>query len=143
MLTFSYGPMRVLGGPVYPSFTAKLVEEIYDHAFGLLGDHLTQPDNRYFASQAFYTRLTSDVRGCDVFVVDPLRLSGDDIWAMKVLADTAKRSSARRVTAVLPYLEGRQDRKARGREPITIELALRELREAGVDRFLSLDLHID
>ena len=114
MLTFGNGSMRVLGGPTYPSFTAKLIEEIHNHAFGFLDDNLTQPDKRYFASQAFYTRLTSDVRGCDVFVVDPLRLSGGDIFAVNTIADTARGSSAQRITAVLPYLEGRQDRKSQG-----------------------------
>lgn len=136
-------PLRVIGTHVYPSYTAAVISQIMDMPSAPLAEGLEQPLCKRFPSGAPNIRLLSEVRGCDVFIISPLRLEGSDFLFMAVMADTAKRASAARVTAVLPYLEGRQDRKSASREPITVELALRLLKAAGVDRFISLDLHTD
>lgn len=135
----------VFGGPSHPDFAAAVVSHLEDSRptnplnVPLIGP---QVEHRKFDSGAYLTKLPN-VRESDVFLVDPLRLDGSDIWAMCVMADTARRASAKRITAVLPYLEGRQDRKSEGRVTITVELALRLLAASGVQRFLVLDPHVD
>ena len=89
-------------------------------------------------------RFTETVRGRDVFLIQPT--GGDDpneAWMeLLIMADAAKRASAREVTAVLPYFGyARQDRKDRSRMPITAKLMANLLTAAGVDRVLTMDLH--
>jgi len=141
-ITSRYGDLHVFGGPIYPKFAEQIISHLVrtDRRFNYLKGE--KANNHYFPSRAFCSRLPN-VRESDVFLVDPLRLDGTDIWAMCVMAQAAKLASAARVTAVLPYFEGRQDRKANRGEAITAALALRLLREAGVDRFLTLDPHLD
>lgn len=143
-----FGPLVVLGGPIYPEFTHRIIEH-------LMAEHPElnvplEPDNlsimnagvRHvrFHSGAICPELPQ-VRDRDVVIVDPLRLSGEDIWSMTVMANAAFHASAARITAVMPFHEGRQDRKHARGVSITAALGLRMLEMAHVNRFLSLDLH--
>ena len=119
----------------------ELAQEIAD----LLGTGLAQVEINDFANGEIYVRARENVRGADVFVFQthtaPINKS---IVEQLVMIDAVKRASAKRITAVIPfYGYGRQDRKSRGREPITARLLADMLTVAGADRVLSVDLHAD
>lgn len=100
-------------------------------------------ESRDFANGEIYARFTESVRGADVFVLQSH--SGDvNKWIMELLiiADALKRASAKQVTAILPcYPYARQDKKSRGREPISARLIADLLKTAGCNRLMSVDLH--
>ena len=96
-----------------------------------------------FANGEMYVRYTESVRGADVFVLqshsDPVN---DAIMEQLIMIDALKRASARSITAVSPLLGySRQDKKHRGREPISCRLVFDLLKTAGADRIMSVDLH--
>ena len=87
--------------------------------------------------------IAETVRGRDLFIIqstsDPVN---DNLMELLIMIDAAKRASAGRVTAVMPYFGyARQDRKARSRDPITAKLVADLLTSAGADRVLTMDLH--
>jgi ribose-phosphate pyrophosphokinase len=88
-------------------------------------------------------RLTTNVRGCDVFLVQPTGPPvNENLMELLILIDTCKRASAARITAVMPYFGyARQDRKDMGRVPITAKLVANLITKAGADRVLTMDLH--
>ena len=97
-----------------------------------------------FANGEMYVRYTESVRGADVFVLqshsDPVN---DAIMEQLIMIDALKRASARSITAVSPLLGySRQDKKHRGREPISCRLVFDLLKTAGADRIMSVDLHL-
>src|SRR6185436_12768004 len=91
----------------------------------------------------FLARIDEDVRGRDVFVVQPTCPPvNENLMELVIILDSMKRASAARITAVLPYYGyARQDRKDVGRVPITAKLVANLLTIAGVNRALTLDLH--
>jgi len=96
-----------------------------------------------FANGELYCRYDDSIRGADAFVLqthcEPIN---DRVMEQLIMIDAAKRASARRITAVIPfYGYARQDRKAEGREPITARLLADMLTVAGADRVVSVDLH--
>ena len=88
-------------------------------------------------------RITEDVRGRDVFIVQPTcNPVNDNLMELLIMIDAIKRSSARRITAVMPYYGySRQDRKDRPRVPITAKLVANLITVAGANRVLTMDLH--
>ncbi|MCK7638078.1 MULTISPECIES: ribose-phosphate diphosphokinase [Corynebacterium] len=110
-----------------------------------LGVKLTPTTARDFANGEIFVRFEESVRGCDAFVLQshtqPLNK-----WLMEqlIMIDALKRGSAKRITAILPfYPYARQDKKHRGREPISARLVADMLKTAGADRIVSVDLHTD
>lgn len=104
---------------------------------------LTDMTLETFANGEIYVRYGDSVRGADVFIIQshctPIN---DRIMEQLIMIDAAKRASAKRITAVIPfYAYARQDRKASGREPITAKLIADMLMAAGVDRVVTVDLH--
>jgi ribose-phosphate pyrophosphokinase len=96
-----------------------------------------------FASGETYARYGESIRGADVFILqshsDPIN---DRLMEQLILIDAAKRASAKRITAVVPfYGYSRQDKKTEGREPITARLVADMLTVAGADRIVTVDLH--
>ncbi|MHB0884386.1 MAG: ribose-phosphate diphosphokinase [Bacillota bacterium] len=87
--------------------------------------------------------IDENVRGADVFIVQPTCAPiNDHLMELLIMIDAVRRSSAKRITAVIPYYGyARQDRKTRGREPITAKLVANLLTTAGVGRILTVDLH--
>jgi ribose-phosphate pyrophosphokinase len=87
--------------------------------------------------------IDENVRGSDVFVVQPTSDPvNDNLMELLIIIDALRRASASRITAVVPfYGYARQDRKTRGREPITAKLVANLLESAGADRVLAMDLH--
>jgi ribose-phosphate pyrophosphokinase len=96
-----------------------------------------------FADGENYAQIDENVRGADVFIVQPTSPPvNDNLMELLIMLDAFKRSSARRVTAVMPYYGyARQDRKDKPRVPITSKLVADLITAAGADRVLTLDLH--
>lgn len=116
-----------------------LAEEVADH----LGMKLSGVEASTFANSESYVRFDDSVRGCDAFVIQSISDPVDHhVMQHMIMIDALKRASAKRITAVAPfYPYSRQDRKARGREPITAKLLADFYEAAGADRVLSVDLH--
>lgn len=116
-----------------------LAEEVAEH----LGMKLSQVEVSRFANSETYARFAESVRGCDAFVIQTIHDPVDqNVMQHFIMIDALKRASAKRITAVSPlYPYARQDRKARGREPITAKLMADFYEAAGANRVLSVDLH--
>ncbi|HVL33127.1 MAG TPA: ribose-phosphate diphosphokinase [Actinomycetota bacterium] len=108
-----------------------------------LGSTLAEVQFTDFASGEIKVRWGENIRGADVFVVQTHHAPINDfIMEQLIMIDAAKRASAKRISAVIPfYGYSRQDQKSRGREPITAKLVADLLTAAGADRVLSVDLH--
>jgi ribose-phosphate pyrophosphokinase len=97
-----------------------------------------------FSDGEHYVQIDENVRGADVFIIQPTcpPSVNDHLMELLIMLDAFKRSSAKRVTAVIPYYGyARQDRKDKPRVPITAKLAADLISAAGADRVLTLDLH--
>lgn len=109
--------------------------------------HLNQPltacQVRRFADMEIFVEVQENVRGRDVFVVQSTSSpTNDHLMELLIMIDALRRSSARRITAVMPYFGyARQDRRASGRTPISAKLVANMITHAGADRVLTLDLH--
>jgi ribose-phosphate pyrophosphokinase len=120
-----------------------LAEEIAEALDVTLGD----PNCENFANGEIHCRFGESVRGMDVFIIQSHGASGsmsinDAIFEHLQMVDAARRASAKRITAVMPfYGYGRQDRKAEGREPISAKLVANMFAVAGASRLVSVDLH--
>jgi len=116
-----------------------LAEEIAQHLRIRLGD----VDVSRFSDGEVYVQINENVRGEDVFVIQPTCPPvNDTLMELLVMMDALKRASARRITAVLPYYGyGRQDRKVMPRVPITAKLVADLITTAGCRRLLAVDLH--
>src|SRR5256884_4971533 len=116
-----------------------LAEEIAQHLRIRLGD----ADVSRFSDGEVYVQINENVRGEDVFVIQPTCPPvNDTLMELLVMMDALKRASARRITAVLPYYGyGRQDRKVQPRVPITAKLVADLLTAAGVDPGVALGPH--
>ncbi|MHB2167072.1 ribose-phosphate pyrophosphokinase [Alsobacter sp. R-9] len=98
---------------------------------------------RRFADMEVFVEIQENVRGQDVFVIQSTSFPANDhLMELLIIIDALRRSSARRITAVLPYFGyARQDRKAGPRTPISAKLVANLITEAGADRVLTVDLH--
>ena len=116
-----------------------LAEEIAQHLDVRLGD----ADVSRFSDGEVYVQINENVRGEDVFIVQPTCPPvNDTLMELLVMIDAFKRASARRITAVLPYYGyGRQDRKSQSRVPISAKLVADLITTAGASRVLAIDLH--
>src|ERR1041385_3383408 len=108
-----------------------------------LGDPLGKITLQNFPDGEFLARIDEDVRGRDVFVVQPTcHPVNENIMELLIILDSLRRASAARISAVIPYYGyARQDRKDQGRVPITAKLVANLVTEAGADRVLTMDLH--
>lgn len=131
----TYKRLMIFSGAANP----HLAEEVADH----LGMKLSNVEISTFANSESYVRFADSVRGCDAFVIQSISEPVDHhVMQHLIMIDALKRASAKRITAVCPfYPYSRQDRKARGREPITAKLLADFYEAAGADRVLSVDLH--
>jgi ribose-phosphate pyrophosphokinase len=108
-----------------------------------LGTELVPAETRTFANGEIYARYGDSVRGCDAFVMQSHSAPINE-WLMEqlIMVDALKRASAKRITVVAPfYPYARQDKKGRGREPISARLIADLFKAAGADRIMSVDLH--
>ncbi|HUB44064.1 MAG TPA: ribose-phosphate pyrophosphokinase [Acetobacteraceae bacterium] len=104
---------------------------------------LTKASIRRFADMEVFVEILENVRGEDVFVIQPTSFpANDNLMELLITLDALRRSSARRVTAVIPYFGyARQDRKTASRSPISAKLVANLITEAGANRVLTMDLH--
>ncbi len=98
---------------------------------------------RRFADQEIFVEIQENVRGEDVFIIQSTSYpANDNLMELLIICDALRRSSARRITAVLPYFGyARQDRRSAGRTPISAKLVANLITEAGAHRVMTLDLH--
>ncbi len=107
-----------------------------------LGQPLCQVTKRRFADGEIFVRIDENVRGQDVFIIQPTNPPAENVLELLILIDAAKRASAARVTAVIPYFGyARQDRKDQPRVAISAKLMANLITKAGADRVLGLDFH--
>jgi len=115
-----------------------LAEEIARH----LGVELCRVNLGRFADGEISVRIDENVRGNDVFIVQPTNPPAENIMELLLLIDAARRASAARITCVMPYYGyARQDRKDQPRVPIGAKLMANMIQAAGVDRVLGVDFH--
>ncbi|MBN1174335.1 MAG: ribose-phosphate diphosphokinase [Micromonosporaceae bacterium] len=127
--------MMLFSGRAFPA----LAEEIGD----VLGIAPTPTDAYDFSNGELFVRYRESVRGSDAFVVQSM-VEPVNKWLVEslIMVDALKRGSAKQITMVLPYYPySRQDKKHRGREPISARLIADLYKTAGVDRILTIDLH--
>jgi ribose-phosphate pyrophosphokinase len=107
-----------------------------------LGEPLGRLDIRNFSDGEIWVKFNDNVRGCDVFLIQSTQPPTDNLFELLMCIDAAKRASARKVTAVIPYFGyARQDRKDQPRVAITSKLVANLLTKAGADRIITMDLH--
>ena len=131
----SHDRLQVFAGNANPSLAAEICDA--------LEIQQSRAMVRQFSDGEIYLQLKENVRGADVFVIQPTCTPVDrNIMELLLMIDALKRSSAERITAVLPYYGyARQDRKDKPRVPILAKLVASLLERAGADRLLTLDLH--
>jgi len=123
--------------------TGRAHPELAEQIAAELDTEIVHTDARTFANGEIYARYDESVRGCDAFVIQS-HTSPINEWLMEqlIMVDALKRASAKRITVVAPfYPYSRQDKKGRGREPISARLVADLFKAAGADRIMSVDLH--
>ncbi len=127
--------MMLFSGRAFPELGQQIAE--------YLGIELTPTTLYDFANGEIFVRFLESVRGCDAFVVQSHTAPINE-WIMEqlIMVDALKRASAKRITVVAPFFGyARQDKKSRGREPISARLMADLFRTAGADRLMAVDLH--
>lgn len=133
--TASEKRLVVVSGRAHPELATEIV--------GHLGVELVPTSAYDFANGEIYVRFGESVRGCDAFVIQS-HCAPINHWVMEqlIMVDALKRASAKRITVIAPfYGYARQDKKHRGREPISARLVADLFRTAGAHRLVSVDLH--
>ena len=130
-----FGELKVFSGSAHPELTKEIA--------AFLGVPVGQARLRRFPDSEVSFQIDENIRGTDVFVVQPTCSPVDEhIMEMLVMVDAFRRSSAARITAVLPYYGyARQDRKDKPRVPISAKLVANIISAAGTNRVLTMDLH--
>ena len=126
-------------------FTGRTHPELADAVAAELGTDLVPSSAYEFANGEIYVRYEESVRGCDAFVLQSHSTPiNEAIMEQLLMVDALKRASAKRITVVQPfYGYARQDKKHRGREPISARLMADLFKTAGADRLIAVDLHTD
>jgi ribose-phosphate pyrophosphokinase len=124
-------------------FSGRAHPELAEEVVKILGIGLVPTSAYEFANSEIYVRFEESVRGCDAFVLQSHTAPINE-WIMEhlIMVDALKRASAKRITVVMPfYGYARQDKKHRGREPISARLMADLFKTAGADRLICVDLH--
>ncbi|TAL14113.1 ribose-phosphate diphosphokinase [Patescibacteria group bacterium] len=144
MIQFQIDPAKYARTYLASGSTHVELAEQTSHEMGV---ELGNVERKMFPNTELYIRYGDSVRGKHVFIIQSLaavsgRSVNDSFMETLIMVDAAKRASASEITVVVPYLAyGRQDRKARGREPISAATVIRSLQSAGADRIVSVDMH--
>ena len=126
-------------------FSGRANPQLAEEVAYQLGTTLVATSAYEFANSEIYVRYEESVRGSDAFVIQSHTAPVNE-WIMEhlLMVDALKRASAKRITVVMPYYGyARQDKKHRGREPISARLMADLFKTAGADRLMSVDLHAD
>lgn len=137
--------MKATGQKNLMLFSGRTHPELAEEVAKELGIEVVPTRFDTFANGEIFMRYLESVRGCDAFVIqshaDPVN---ESIMEQLIMVDALKRASAKRITVVTPILGyARQDKKHRGREPISARLVTDLFRTAGADRMMAVDLHTD
>jgi ribose-phosphate pyrophosphokinase len=134
-MSTGYGDLKVFSGSAHPQLTKEIAD--------CLGIPLGQARLRRFPDSEVSFQIDENIRGADVFIVQPTSNPVDQhLMELLVMIDAFRRSSASRITAVVPYYGyARQDRKDKPRVPISAKLVANLLSAAGTNRVLTMDLH--
>src|SRR5918999_6169536 len=135
LMSTGFGDLKVFSGSAHPSLTREIAD--------FLGVPVGQARLRRFPDSEVSFQIDENIRGADVFIIQPTSMPVDPhLMEMLVMIDAFRRSSASRITAVLPYYGyARQDRKDKPRVPISAKLVANVLSAAGTNRVLTMDLH--
>jgi ribose-phosphate pyrophosphokinase len=128
--------LMLFSGEGYPELSERIADRLDIDLGGV--------ELRQFAGGEMYARYLDSVRGADVFIVQSLgQPVNRNLMQLLIMIDAAKRASAKRITAVIPwYAYSRQDRKSKPREPITARLVANMIQVAGAERVMTMDLHV-
>lgn len=128
------GPISLFTGRSNPALARKIAEEY--------GQNLGKVIIQDFSDGEIYIRYDESIRGSDLFIIQATNPPGDHLLELIMLIDAARRASAARITAVIPYFGyARQDRKDQPRVAIGARVVANMLTTVGVDRILTMDLH--
>src|SRR6187399_1767494 len=135
LVATGYGELKIFSGSAHPQLSKEIAE--------MLGLPLGQSRLRRFPDSEVSFQIDENIRGADVFIVQPTSNPVDQhLMELLVMIDAFRRSSASRITAVVPYYGyARQDRKDKPRVPISAKLVANLLSAAGTNRVLTMDLH--
>jgi ribose-phosphate pyrophosphokinase len=127
--------MKIIAG----NSNTEMAEKIASHCFATI----VPAEIKTFADGECSVEFLENIRGEDVFIIQSTSTPvNDNLMELMIMIDAAKRSSASRITAVIPYFGyARQDRKSASRTPITAKLVANLITQAGADRILTMDLH--
>ena len=134
-MSTGFGDLKVFSGSAHPQLTKEIAD--------FLGISVGQARLRRFPDSEVSFQIDENIRGTDVFIVQPTSNPVDEhLMEMLIMVDAFRRSSAARITAVIPYYGyARQDRKDKPRVPISAKLVANLLSAAGTNRVLTMDLH--
>jgi ribose-phosphate pyrophosphokinase len=128
--------MKIFSGTANPGLTREICKALQQP----LGDCTISR----FSDGELRIKINENIRGADVFIVQPTFSPGDNLMELLIMTDAAKRASAKRITAVIPYFGySRQERKDQPRVPISAKLVANLITVAGANRVLTLDLHAE
>jgi ribose-phosphate pyrophosphokinase len=135
LMSTGFGDLKVFSGSAHPQLTREIAD--------FLGIPVGQARLRRFPDSEVSFQIDENIRGTDVFIVQPTSNPVDQhLVEMLIMVDAFRRSSAARITAVIPYYGyARQDRKDKPRVPISAKLVANLLSAAGTNRVLTMDLH--
>jgi ribose-phosphate pyrophosphokinase len=134
-MSTGFGDLKVFSGSAHPQLTKEIAD--------FLGISVGQARLRRFPDSEVSFQIDENIRGTDVFIVQPTSTPVDEhLMEMLIMVDAFRRSSAARITAVIPYYGyARQDRKDKPRVPISAKLVANLLSASGCNRVLTMDLH--
>ena len=129
------GELKLLSGNANPKLSESIAKA--------LGVELGESEIEKFSDGEIKIKINESIRGKDVYIVQPTSYpTNDNLMELLIMVDACRRASAGYINAIIPYYGyARQDRKTRGREPITAKLVANLLTIAGVDRIITMDLH--
>ena len=123
-------------------FSGRSNRPLAQQIAGEIGSPLGRCEIRTFSDGEIWAKYSDNIRGSDVFIVQSTHPPAENLLELLILIDAAKRASARKVAAVIPYFGyARQDRKDQPRVSITAKLIANLITEAGADRVITMDLH--
>lgn len=126
--------LKVFSGRSSRPLAGKIAEE--------LGESLGRCEIKSFSDGEIWVKYSDNIRGTDVFIVQSTNPPAENLLELLIMIDAAKRASARKIAAVIPYFGyARQDRKDQPRVSITAKLVANLIMTAGADRVITMDLH--
>jgi ribose-phosphate pyrophosphokinase len=134
-MSAKHGSVKLIAGNSNPTLAKAIADG--------LGMQLTKGVVRRFADMEIFVEIQENVRGSDAFILQSTSFPANDhLMELLIITDALRRSSAHRITAVIPYFGyARQDRRSGSRTPISAKLVANLITQAGVDRVMTLDLH--